>query len=296
MAITAAQVKELREKTGAGMMDCKKALTECEGDMAKAVDWLREKGIAKSAKKEGRIAAEGLTRCAVEGNTAIVFEVNSETDFVSKNENFLSLLDTLQAAILANKPASLEEALNVQTAEGTINDLIINATATIGEKISFRRVEVIEKADDEVFGSYMHMGGTISAVVVLKGTQDATVAKNMAMQVASMAPKYVSQADVPGDMVEHERELQLQMMKADPKMAGKPEKVLEGILKGKVDKHFKDMCLLDQEFFLDPKQKVSGFLKSNNADIVKFVRYQAGEGIEKREENFAEEVAAQMAK
>ena len=230
MAITAAQVKELREKTGAGMMDCKKALTECEGDIAKAVDWLREKGIAKSAKKEGRIAAEGLTRVAVSGNTAVLFEVNSETDFVSKNEQFLGLMDTLQEAILANKPATIEEALNVQTAEGTINDLIINATATIGEKISFRRVDVVEKADDEIFGSYMHMGGSISAVVVVKGTQDATVAKNLAMQVASMAPKYVSQAEVPGEEVEHERELQLQMMKADPNMAKKPEKVLEGIL------------------------------------------------------------------
>ena len=148
MAITAAQVKELREKTGAGMMDCKKALTECEGDIAKAVDWLREKGIAKSAKKEGRIAAEGLTRAAVSGNTAVLFEVNSETDFVSKNEQFLKLMDTLQEAILANKPASTEEALNIQTAEGTINDLIINATATIGEKISFRRVAVVEKTED----------------------------------------------------------------------------------------------------------------------------------------------------
>ena len=288
MAITAAQVKELREKTGAGMMDCKKALTECEGDIAKAVDWLREKGIAKSAKKEGRIAAEGLTRVAVSGNTAVLFEVNSETDFVSKNEQFLGLMDTLQEAILANKPASTEEALNIQTAEGT--------TATIGEKISFRRVAVVEKADDEIFGSYMHMGGSISAVVVVKGTEDATVAKNLAMQVASMAPKYVSQAEVPGEEVEHERELQLQMMKADPNMAKKPEKVLEGILKGKVDKHFKDQCLLDQEYFLEPKTKVSQFLKDNKAEVVTFVRFQTGEGIEKREENFAEEVAAQMAK
>ena len=280
MAITAAQVKELREKTGAGMMDCKKALTECEGDIAKAVDWLREKGIAKSAKKEGRIAAEGLTRVAVSGNTAVLFEVNSETDFVSKNEQFLGLMNTLQEAILANKPASTEEALNIQTAEGTINDLIINATATIGEKISFRRVAVVEKADDEIFGSYMHMGGSISAVVVVKGTEDATVAK----------------AEVPSEEVEHERELQLQMMKADPNMASKPEKVLVGILKGKVDKHFKDQCLLDQEYFLEPKTKVSQFLKDNKAEVVTFVRFQTGEGIEKREENFAEEVAAQMAK
>lgn len=292
--ITASQVKELREKTGAGMMDCKKALTECDGDMAKAVDWLREKGISKAAKKEGRIAAEGLTRVATKGNTGVLFEVNSETDFVAKNEQFLHLLDVIQNAILDTKAADVDAVLTTSTPEGTIADLITNATATIGEKITFRRVSVVEKADDEFFGSYMHMGGKISALAVLKGETNETVAKNIAMQVASMAPTYVSQSDIPGDVVEHERELQLQMMKADPKMAGKPEKVLQGILKGKVDKHFKDQCLLDQEFFLDPKMKVANFLKDNKVELVSFVRYQTGEGIEKREENFAEEVMSQI--
>ena len=292
--ITASQVKELREKTGAGMMDCKKALTECDGDMAKAVDWLREKGISKAAKKEGRIAAEGLTRVATKGNTGILFEVNSETDFVAKNEQFLHLLDVIQNAILDTKAADVDAVLTTSTPEGTIADLITNATATIGEKITFRRVTVVEKADDEFFGSYMHMGGKISALAVLKGETNETVAKNIAMQVASMAPTYVSQSDIPGDVVEHERELQLQMMKADPKMAGKPEKVLQGILKGKVDKHFKDQCLLDQEFFLDPKMKVANFLKDNKVELVSFVHFQTGEGIEKREENFAEEVMSQI--
>lgn len=292
--ITASQVKELREKTGAGMMDCKKALTECDGDMAKAVDWLREKGISKAAKKEGRIAAEGLTRVATKGNTGILFEVNSETDFVAKNEQFLHLLDVIQNAILDTKAADADAVLTTSTPEGIIADLITNATATIGEKITFRRVSVVEKADDEFFGSYMHMGGKISALAVLKGETNETVAKNIAMQVASMAPTYVSQSDIPGDVVEHERELQLQMMKADPKMAGKPEKVLQGILKGKVDKHFKDQCLLDQEFFLDPKMKVANFLKDNKVELVSFVRFQTGEGIEKREENFAEEVMSQI--
>lgn len=295
MAITAKQVKELREKTGAGMMDCKKALTETDGDMAKAVDWLREKGIAKAAKKGGRIAAEGLTRVATEGNTAVVFEVNSETDFVSKNAQFLGLLDTIQAAVLANKPATLEEALAVTTAEGTINDVIVNATATIGEKITLRRVAVVEKADDQFFGAYMHNGGKISALVVLGGQEDAQVAKNIAMQIASMKPAYVNQAEIPAEIVEAERELQLRMMEQDPKMAGKPEKVLQGILKGKVDKHFKDQCLLDQEYFLgDGKQKVAQFLKEQKANVVSFIRYEAGEGIEKREDNFAEEVMAQI--
>lgn len=294
MAITAKQVKELREKTGAGMMDCKKALSETDGDMAKAIDWLREKGIAKAAKKEGRIAAEGLTRVAVNGNTAALFEVNSETDFVSKNEQFLSLLDKIQEAVLTNKPANAAQALEISTAEGTINDLITNATATIGEKISLRRVQIVEKEDNQFFGSYMHMGGKISALVLLNGKADATVAKNIAMQVASMSPSYVSQADIPADIVDHERQLQLSMMKQDPKMANKPEKVLEGILKGKVDKHFKDQCLVEQEYIFGDKQKVSQFLKESQAEVVSFVRYAAGEGIEKREENFAEEVMAQM--
>ena len=294
MAITAKQVKELREKTGAGMMDCKKALTANDGDIAKAIDWLREKGIAKAAKKEGRIAAEGLTRVAVSGNTAVLFEVNSETDFVSKNEQFLSLLDKIQAAVLANKPAYEKAALELSTEEGTISDLITNATATIGEKISLRRVQVVTKEDNQFFGSYMHMGGKISALVVLSGKEDATVAKNLAMQVASMSPSYVSQKDIPAEIVEHERQLQLSMMQQDPKMANKPEKVLEGILKGKVDKHFKDQCLVEQEYIFGEKQKVSQFLKESQADVVSFVRYAAGEGIEKREENFAEEVMAQI--
>lgn len=292
MAIKASQVKELREKTGAGMMDCKKALTETDGDVAKAIDWLREKGIAKSAKKAGRIAAEGLTRVATDGNTGVVFEVNSETDFVAKNEQFLHLLDVIEKAMLAAKPASTEEALAVETAEGTVNDLIVNATATIGEKISFRRVAVVEKADDEVFGSYMHMGGTISALAVVKG--DATVAKNIAMQVASMNPVYATEDDIPADAFEHEKQLQMQMMKEDPKMAGKPEKVLENILKGKVKKHFKDQCLADQEFFLDTKKSVTQYLKEEKAEVKSFVRFQVGEGMEKKEEDFAAEVAAQM--
>lgn len=292
MAITASQVKELREKTGAGMMDCKKALTETDGDVAKAVDWLREKGIAKSAKKAGRIAAEGLTRVATDGNIGLVFEVNSETDFVAKNEQFLHLLDVIEKALLEAKPASNEDALAVQTAEGTVNDLIVNATATIGEKISFRRFAIVEKADDEVFGSYMHMGGTISALVVVKGQEQ--VAKNLAMQVASMNPIYATEADIPADAVEHEQQLQMQMMKEDPKMAGKPEKVLENILKGKVKKHFKDQCLADQEFFLDTKKSVTQYLKEENSEVKSFVRYQVGEGMEKKEEDFAAEVAAQM--
>ncbi len=292
--ITAAQVKDLRAKTGAGMMDCKKALTETDGDIAKAIDWLREKGIAKSQKKADRIAAEGLTRVAVQGNTAVIFEINSETDFVAKNEMFLQLLDTVQQTLIEQKPATVEEALALNTPEGTLNDLVINATATIGEKISFRRFAIVEKTDDQFFGSYIHMGGKISSVVVLSGKEDATVAKNLAMQVASMAPLYAKESDIPASELEHETNLQKQMMEQDPKMAGKPEKVLAGILNGKVKKHFKELCLADQEFFLESKKSVSQFLKENNAEVESFVRYAVGEGMEKREENFAEEVMSQI--
>ena len=292
--ITASLVKELREKTGAGMMDCKKALTECEGDIEKAVDWLREKGIAKAAKKSGRIAAEGLTRAAVEGNTGVIFEVNSETDFVAKNDQFLALLDTIQAALFANKPADLDAALACNTAEETLQDVITNATATIGEKITLRRFAVVEKADDEFFGAYMHMGGKISVLTVLNGKEDAAVAKNMAMQIASMSPTYINRDEIPAEVVEHERGVQLNIMKEDPKMAGKPEQMLAKIIEGKISKHFKDQCLMDQEFFLNPDQKVSQFLKENGADVKSFIRYAVGEGIEKREENFAEEVMSQI--
>jgi elongation factor Ts len=293
MAISAKQVKELREKTGAGMMDCKKALTETDGDIEKAVDCLREKGIAKSVKKAGRIAAEGLTRVVTNGNTGVVVEVNSETDFVTKNDQFLALVDTIANAVLENKPATNEEVLAISTPEGTIEELITNATATIGEKISFRRFALVEKADDEQFGSYMHMGGSISVLVLLKGAND-EVAKDMAMQVASMSPLYISQKDVPAEDVERETALQRQIMADDEKLAGKPEKVLAGILNGKVSKHFKEMCLMDQEYFKDPKEKVSNYLKNNKAEVVSFVRFKAGEGIEKKEDNFAEEVMAQV--
>ncbi|MDE6475830.1 MAG: translation elongation factor Ts [Erysipelotrichaceae bacterium] len=293
MAITAQSVKELREKTGAGMMDCKKALTECDGDIAKAIDWLREKGIAKAAKKSDRIAAEGLSRVAVNGNTALIFEVNSETDFVAKNEQFLNVLDTIEATLLANKPASIEAALSTEVEGDTLETIIANATATIGEKISLRRFEIVEKADDEVFGSYMHMGGRISALTVLKGDASAEVAKDIAMQVASMAPAYVSRNEMPTSVVEHERNIQLEILKNDEKLAGKPEKVLEGIVEGRVSKNLKDMCLVEQEFFKNPDIKIGQYVKEAKAEIVSFLRYAVGEGIEKREDNFAEEVMNQ---
>ena len=292
MAITASQVKELREMTGAGMLDCKNALTETNGDITKAVDWLREKGIAKSAKKAGRIAAEGLSKIVVDGNKAVVIEVNSETDFVAKNEQFLALLDTAAKTILAGEPKDLEAALALACNGHTLNDEFVNATATIGEKIVLRRFEIVKKAEDEVFGTYSHMGGTISSIAVVKGS--AEVAKDTAMQVASMNPQYIDQDHMPVDVVEHEKSIQKELMAADPKLAGKPEKVLEGILKGKLSKALQDICLLDQEYFKDTDKKFAQFLKESGASVTYFVRYQVGEGIEKRQENFAEEVAKQM--
>ncbi len=295
MAITAAQVKELRELTGAGMMDCKKALVECEGDTKKAIDWLREKGISKAAKKEGRVAAEGLTKVAINGNKAVVVELNSETDFVAKNDKFLALLDTVANTILASDAKTNEEALALNAGEGTLNDAIVNAVAIIGEKITLRRFAVIEKADDELFGTYSHNGGQISAVVVVKGTADASVAKSVAMQVASMSPEYVSASDLPAEVIEHERQVQTEIMNNDPKDSKKPDAIKAKILEGRISKSLQDICLVDQIFFLDQDKKVGQWLKEQNAEVVTFVKYKAGEGIEKKQDDFAAEVAA-MAK
>ncbi len=294
MAITAAQVKELRDKTGAGMLDCKNALTASDGDMEKAVDWLREKGIAKSIKKASRIAAEGLSKVIVDGNKACLVEINSETDFVAKNEQFLELVDKTNRTILNSSVKTNEEALALPVDGKTLNDLFIEATATIGEKIVLRRFAIVEKSDNEVFGSYIHMGGKISTLCVVEGGDEA-LAKDMAMQIASMAPSYVSSADMPADVVAHEKEIQTEIVKNDPSFAGKPDKVIEGAIAGKVSKSLKEMCLVDQEYFKDPGQKVAAVLKNANATVKCFVRYLVGEGIEKREENFAEEVAKQMA-
>lgn len=296
VTITAKQVKELRDLTNAGMMDCKKALVATEGDMKKAVDWLREKGIAKAAKKQSRIAAEGLTRVVVNGDKAAIVEINAETDFVAENEKFKTLLDTVANILLNSEATTNEEALALKGDDGeTINDKVVNATAIIGEKISFRRFEIIHKNPDEIFGVYMHQGGRISAVAILKGTQDAQIAKNIAMQVASMNPTYVSRDDMPKDVIEHEREIQIGLLNNDEKLANKPEKVKQGIVEGRLSKSLEDMCLVDQEYFLDTDKKVGQYLKENNASCVRFVKYVVGEGIEKRQDDFAAEVAA-MAK
>jgi elongation factor Ts len=291
--ITAAQVKELRDKTGAGMMDCKKALTETDGDIAKAIDWLREKGISKAAKKADRVAAEGLTRAVVNGNRAVVFEVNSETDFVAKNEQFLELLSVLSDALVNSSVKNLDEALALEVNGKTVESLVVDATATIGEKITLRRVEVMEKTDAEVFGSYVHMGGKISVIAKLSATDDADVAKDMAMQVASMNPSFISRNHMPADFIEHERKIQTEIIKNDEALASKPEGVLKGILEGRLSKSLQDSSLVDQLFFKDQDKKVADVVKAAKTEVLAFVRYAVGEGIEKKADNFAEEVLNQ---
>ena len=294
--VTAAMIKALREKTGAGMMDCKKALVESDGNEEMAIDWLRKKGVANAAKKEGRIAAEGLSRILVKGNKAAIVEVNSETDFVAKNDKFLALLDTTLETIIDSNAKTVEEALALSTADGTLNDTFVNAVAIIGEKITLRRFEIVEKADDEEFGAYMHQGGRISALVVVKGSNDPQVAKNMAMQVASMNPTYVSRNEMPQEKVEHERQILMDQLASDEKLANKPEKVKAGIVEGRLSKELQDMCLVDQIFFLDQDLKCGQYLKNNDAEVLSFVKYTVGEGIEKKQDDFAAEVAAMAQK
>lgn len=293
MAVTAQMVKELREKTGAGMLDCKKALTETNGDMEKAIDFLREKGIASAAKKADRIAAEGITSVLAEGNDAVILEVNSETDFVAKNEAFQTLVKELAEHLLKNKPASVEEASAQIIGNGaTVADHINAAIAKIGEKISLRRFEVLSKTDNDAFGAYLHMGGRISVLTVLEGTTDADAAKDVAMHAAALHPLYVSRDQVSQEEVEREREVLTQQALNE----GKPENIVAKMVEGRLGKYFEDVCLLDQTFVKNPDQKVRQFVESKGAKVREFVRYAVGEGLEKREDNFAEEVMNQVKK
>ncbi|PLR77664.1 elongation factor Ts [Bacillus sp. V3-13] len=293
MAITAQMVKELREKTGAGMMDCKKALQETDGNMEKAIDYLREKGIAKAAKKSDRIAAEGITYIVAEGNDAVILEVNSETDFVAKNEGFQVLVKELADHLLKNKPASVEEALAQTMENGATVEAHINAAiAKIGEKLSLRRFAVKTKTDSDAFGAYLHAGGRIGVLTVLEGTSEEQAAKDVAMHIAALNPKYVSRQDVSQEEVEHERQVLTQQALNE----GKPENIVAKMVEGRLSKYFEDICLLDQPFVKNPDQKVRQFVESKGATVREFVRYEVGEGLEKREENFAEEVMNQIKK
>ena len=287
--IKASDVKDLREKTGAGMLDCKKALEACDGDMEKAVDWLREKGIAKAAKKESRIAAEGLCQIKVDGNKAVILEVNSETDFVAKNEEFTNFVDYLADMILKNEANTVEEVLNIKDGTETISDKLVALVAKIGEKISFRRFAVISKNDNEVFGSYKHMGGKIGVVVVLEGNNE-EVARDVAMQAAAMNPTALNREGVPSDIVERESHVIKEQVMAE----GKPEAIAEKMVVGRLNKFYKEVCLEEQAFIKDSGLSVKDYVENNGCKIVSMVRYAVGEGIEKRVENFADEVMSQI--
>ena len=287
--ISAKQVSELRNMTGAGMMDCKKALTETNGDIEAAVDWLREKGIAKSAKKASRIAAEGLANIYVEGNKAVILEVNSETDFVSKNEEFTGMIDIIGKTILNSNANTLESVLELPCEEGTINDLIIAKTAKIGEKLSLRRFELVEKTDEQVFGTYLHMGGKIAVLTVVEGAS-AEVARDVSMQSAAMKPLYLSEADVPEDVIARESEV----FKTQAMEEGKPADIAEKMVAGRIKKFFKEICLLKQAFIKDGDVDVETYVKNNGGKVLSMVRFEVGEGMQKREENFAEEVMNQI--
>ena len=293
MAISAKLVKELREKTGAGMMDCKKALEACDGDLEASFDWLREKGIAKAAKKADRIAAEGLTAFVMDGNAAAIVEVNSETDFVAKNAEFQELVANVAAIIVKNQPADLEAALKLDVDGKDLETVIAEKSAKIGEKLSLRRFVVMNKADDEVFGAYSHMGGKMSALVKASGI-DETKAKDVAMQVAAINPQYIDRSAIPAEVLDRELTvLKAQAMEENANAAKpKPENIIEKMVQGRLNKNLQEICLVDQAFIKDSDLTVAKYL--GNGKVLEMVRFEVGEGMEKREENFAEEVAAQM--
>jgi elongation factor Ts len=287
---SASDVKTLREKTGAGMLDCKKALEENQGDMDKAIDWLREKGISKAAKKSDRIAAEGLAQIFVDGNRALVLEVNSETDFVAKNDEFKNLVNTIGNTLVNSDVSTIEEANEISVDGTTIADLVVAATAKIGEKISFRRFKRIEKTDSQTFGSYIHMGGRIASLVLVDGN-NADAAKDVAMHAAAMRPLYLNEASVPTEDLEKEKEIMRQELLNE----GKPADKIDNILVGKVRKYYEEVCLEDQIFVkAENKETVGKFLENNGCKLVDLVRFEVGEGMEKRNENFAEEVMSQI--
>lgn len=286
---TAQDVKNLREKTGAGMLDCKKALDETKGNIEEAINWLREKGISKALKKAERIAAEGLSEAVSNDTNAVIIEVNCETDFVARNEEFKTLINTIANAILNNEVKIMEDANKLVVDNETIEEKIVAFTAKIGEKISFRRFEKLAKTESQEFGIYSHMGGKITSVVVIEGNNH-EVAKDIAMHVAAMNPSYLVSSDIPEDVLNKEREI----IKEQSMNEGKPAEIAEKMVEGRIRKFFKEVCLIEQEFIKDPSLSVGNYAKNNNCSIVKMVRYEVGEGIEKRNDDFATEVMNQI--
>ncbi len=289
--ISAKLVKELREKTGAGMMDCKKALTETDGDIDKAIDYLREKGIAKAAKKEDRIAAEGLVHVETKGNDAVIVEINSETDFVARNEGFQELVKEIANQVLDTKAETVEALMETTLPNGkSVDERIKEAISTIGEKLSVRRFAIRTKTDNDAFGAYLHMGGRIGVLTVVEGSTDEEAARDVAMHIAAINPKYVSSEQVSEEEINHEREV----LKQQALNEGKPENIVEKMVEGRLRKYLQEICAVDQDFVKNPDVTVEAFLKTKGGKLVDFVRYEVGEGMEKREENFADEVKGQM--
>lgn len=282
-------IKELRDLSGAGLMDCKKALEASNNDIDEAIDYLRKKGISKAAKKADRVAAEGLSTVVIDGNNASIVEVNCETDFVAKNEKFVNLVNKIAELIVKNDVKTMEEAMSLSTEEGTLNDTIVNFIATIGEKISFRRFARLSKTDSQNFGSYIHMGGRIAVLTLLEGADEET-AKDVSMHAAAMRPSYVKREDVPAEEVERETSV----LKEQAMNEGKPAEIAEKMVNGRINKFYKEICLEEQDFVKDSDMTVGTFVKSKNGSIVNMVRFEVGEGIEKKEENFAEEVMNQI--
>ncbi|MBU1145110.1 MAG: translation elongation factor Ts [Firmicutes bacterium] len=295
MDITASLVKDLREKTGAGMMDCKKALVETNGNIDLAIDWLREKGIAKAAKKESRIAAEGLCEVLSDKNKAIVFELNCETDFVSQNERFIKLVSTVGNILLNSNALTNEEALLVTENAKTLQQILLESVVFIGEKISLRRYEVFTKTDNQVFGLYKHMGGKIVSLSILNGG-DFQTAKDIAMHVAASSPKYLSQKDIAPEIIVHEKQVLTNEALNENETAEKPkpQAIILKMVEGRLNKNLKEICLVNQAFIKNPDQSVEEYVKSKGATIASFTRLAVGEGIEKKEDNFADEVLSQV--
>ena len=290
--ITASQVKELREKTGAGMMDCKKVLTETNGDEEKAIELLRERGIAKAAKKSDRIAAEGLVATYVsdDNKVGVVVEVNAETDFVAKNEEFRAFVADVAEQIAKENPANVEELLNqksIKDSSKTVGEVLTNKIATIGENMSIRRFERFEA--NGLIESYIHGDGKIGVLVELEGG-DSNLAKDICMQIAAARPEYLDKASVPAERVEKEMEV----LKAQAMNEGKPAEIAEKMVQGRLGKFYAEICLVEQDFVKDPDTKVGKLVESKGAKILRFARFEKGEGLQKREENFAEEVAKQI--
>lgn len=289
---TIADISKLRESTGAGMMDCKKALDEAEGNIEKASEILRKKGIIKAAKRDSKIAAEGLTMAKADGNTAVILEINSETDFVAKSDDFINLIDTTVNSVLAEKPTDEKDAMTKNVSDGkTLQDIFTETVSKIGEKLNLRRLNIFQKSDDEVFGAYVHMGGKISALVLLSGTTNEELARDIAMHITASNPRYLDSSSVDDSVIEKEKDIATEQLKAQ----GKPENIIENIVKGKMKKFCSEVCLLEQSFIKDEDKTVGKMVEEAGAEIKKFVRFELGDGIEKQSCDFAAEVAEQMA-